>query len=87
MIKEIELDPRLYAIAQRVVSGAHVADIGAEHGHLACWLLEHNENMRMTVSDVSAPSLEKARKLLTERGHAQRVKLCVADGEREEERA
>lgn len=79
-MKEIELDARLYAIAQRVAAFAHVADIGADHGHLACWLLEHNAQMRMTVSDVSAPSLEKARTLLTQRGHAQRVKLCVANG-------
>lgn len=80
MIKEIELDQRLQEIAQRTVSCMHVADIGADHGHLACWLLEHNEKMRMTVSDVSAPSLEKAKKLLTERGHTHRVQLRVADG-------
>ena len=79
-MREIELDARLGAIAARVAGCRHVADIGADHGRLACWLLEHDETLRMTVSDVSAPSLEKARILLTERGCAPRVRLCVADG-------
>lgn len=79
-MRNMELDARLSAIAARVANCGHVADIGADHGHLACWLLEHNERMHMTVSDVSAPSLEKARRLLEQRGLARRARLCVADG-------
>lgn len=79
-MQEILLDERLETIASLVGKAASAADIGADHGRLACALLERNPGLVMTVSDVSAPSLEKARRLLRERGLLPRVRLCVADG-------
>lgn len=82
----IKLDERLGAIAALVMECAegkahfHAADIGCDHGYLTAYLLERCGQLRMTASDVSAPSLEKARGLLTAKGLAARVKLAVADG-------
>ncbi len=79
-MQDILLDERLETIASLVGEAASAADIGADHGRLACALLERSPDLMMTVSDVSAPSLEKARRLLRERGLLPRVRLCVADG-------
>ncbi|MEG0768259.1 MAG: tRNA (adenine(22)-N(1))-methyltransferase TrmK, partial [Clostridia bacterium] len=44
------------------------------------WLLESNRCMRMTVADISADSLRKARTLFEGRTLNQRVTFAVADG-------
>jgi len=75
------LDPRLGALAALVDEGAElVADIGADHGRLACALLAARPGLRMIVADISADSLAKARALLERRGFANRAELRVADG-------
>ena len=82
----IRLDERLEAIAQMVqaaVAGAPhptAADIGCDHGYLTAGLLERMPQLTMLASDVSAPSLEKARRLMAEHGLAGRARLAVADG-------
>ena len=82
----IRLDERLEAIAQMVqaaVAGAPhptAADIGCDHGYLTACLLERMPQLTMLASDVSAPSLEKARRLMAEHGLAGRARLAVADG-------
>lgn len=75
-----ELDERLSALASGVMGMKRVADIGADHGYLACYLIENNPEMHVNVSDVSAPSLDKARALLAGKGFLDRVSLTVADG-------
>lgn len=79
-MQEIQLDERLETIARLAQGAQTAADIGADHGYLACALLERDPGLRMTVSDVSAPSLEKARRLLAARGYLDRAFLCVANG-------
>ena len=80
------LDERLEALAELSAQAcpAHgaslVADIGADHGRLACALLQRLPGLRMIVSDVSADSLDKARRLLAAEGLAERAVLRVADG-------
>ncbi|MGN0996841.1 MAG: Nif3-like dinuclear metal center hexameric protein [Candidatus Ventricola sp.] len=82
----IRLDERLEAIAQLVhaaVAGAPhptAADIGCDHGYLTAGLLERMPQLTMLASDVSAPSLEKARRLMDACGLTGRVRLDVADG-------
>ena len=82
----IQLDERLSAIAQLVldaVSGKDApcaADIGCDHGQLTAYLLERNSGLSMIASDVSAPSLEKAKKLFASKGFGERAKAVVADG-------
>jgi len=80
-LREDWLDTRLQAVAACVdAEAALVADIGADHGRLACALLTARPALRMIVADVSAGSLAKAQKLLEARGLLQRTELRVADG-------
>lgn len=79
-MRDLVLDERLETLAALVGDAATAADIGADHGLLACALLERMPARRMIVSDISAPSLDKARRLLGERGLLDRARLCVADG-------
>ena len=77
----ILLDERLSAaaeLAQEALAGIErpvAADIGCDHGFLTAKLLETVPNLTMLASDVSAPSLEKARRLLAERGLTDRAAL------------
>lgn len=82
----LRLDERLGAIADLVleaVSGREApcaADVGCDHGFLTAGLLERCPSLTMIASDVSAPSLQKARELLASLGLASRAALRVADG-------
>ena len=82
----IRLDERLSAIAALVgeaIAGREkpiAADVGCDHGRLTAHLLERHPQLRMIASDVSAPSLEKARTLLAAKGLGDRAKTVVCDG-------
>lgn len=58
-----KLSKRLQTIAN-LVGGDIVSDIGCDHGKLAEYLLENKIVKKMIVSDISAPSLQKAIDLL-----------------------
>lgn len=80
------LDERLAGAAALVLDclrgkeRPRAADIGCDHGYLTAYLLERCPRLRVVASDVSAPSLEKARRLLAEKGLLARAELAVADG-------
>ncbi len=74
------LDERLAAAAALFPVCAYGADIGADHGLLSCHLLNEHICRRMCVADISAPSLEKARKLLAFHGLDARADFFVGDG-------
>ena len=82
----VQLDERLGAIAQLVLDAVShqespwAADIGCDHGQLTAYLLERCGKLSMIASDVSAPSLEKAKKLFAAKGFGERVRTVVADG-------
>ncbi len=75
-----QLDERLKKAAKIFPACAYGADIGADHGRLSCFLLAQNRCERMCVSDLSAPSLEKARRLITMHGMAERADFLVGNG-------
>lgn len=74
------LDARLQAVADRVPRCALAADIGADHGRLACWLLGKGICDRMIISDISPDSLQKARRLIERHGLQDRADFMIADG-------
>jgi len=82
----VQLDERLGAIAQLVLEAISdkkapcVADVGCDHGRLTAYLLQRCERLSMIASDVSAPSLEKAKQLFAKMGFGARVQTVVADG-------
>ena len=82
----IQLDERLSAIAEMVLEAVQgcenpcAADIGCDHGQLTAHLLARREDLFMIASDVSAPSLEKARRLLAAKRLDSRAQVVCADG-------
>lgn len=75
-----QLDTRLRAAADWVEHKGVCADIGCDHGLLGATLLMENRCSRLLAADLSAPSLERARTLLTRLGLSQRATFAVADG-------
>lgn len=82
----IRLDERLGAIAELVLQlivdkeSPVVADIGCDHGQLSAYLLERHDTLHVLAGDVSAHSLEKAKKLIAAKGLSDRARFDVADG-------
>ena len=73
-------DNRLKAIFNLLPDGGTVADIGTDHGKLGCELLTKNKCRRVWFTDISAPSLEKARLLAAKSGVSDRAEFFVGDG-------
>ena len=78
--RHIALDPRLSAIAAMVGQCESYADIGCDHGRLGAFLLQTNRCRRAQLTDISADSLMKARRLIGLLGLTDRVDFCVGDG-------
>lgn len=74
------LDERLACAAALFPACEYGADIGADHGRLSCALLASGKCRRMCVADISAESLEKAKRLLRLHGLGERADFSVSDG-------
>ena len=78
--KRVSLDPRLSMIARMLGPCDSYADIGCDHGRLGAFLLQSGQCRRAQLTDISEPSLEKARRLIALLGLTDRVRFCVGDG-------
>ena len=78
--KKISLDPRLSKIAEMLGTCEKCADIGSDHGRLGAFLLQHGQCSKVYLTDISAPSLDKARKLCALIGFKDEVEFRVGDG-------
>ena len=78
--KKISLDPRLSKIAEMLGTCVSCADIGSDHGRLGAFLLQGGQCSKVYLTDISAPSLDKARKLCALIGFKDEVKFRVGDG-------
>lgn len=78
--KRIALDPRLSMIAEMVGRCSSYADVGCDHGRLGASLLQKDWVDRAVLTDISAPSLDKARALIRLLGLKERTKFVVCDG-------
>lgn len=78
--KRIVLDPRLSMIAELVGKCERYADIGCDHGRLGAFLLQSGCCRRAQLTDISSPSLDKARRLIALLGFKDSVDFCVGDG-------
>ena len=76
----IELDERLNMLAALTPVCPVAADVGADHGFLGAWLLENRRCERVQFLDISAPSLEKARRLIEDMQLEERSVFSVGDG-------
>lgn len=74
------MDERLSLIYEMVPPCRLAADIGTDHGYLICALVETGRARRGIAADISAPSLDKARKEIEGRGLSDRIQLVLGDG-------
>ena len=74
------MDERLETAAALFPEVYIVADIGANHGLLACYLLETRRAERMWLTDISAKALSRARQNIAARGLQSRTVFAVGDG-------
>ena len=82
MDKHITLDPRLFALAALVGHCESYADIGCDHGRLGAYLLQTGRVSHAQLTDISADSIQKARRLIALLGLSDKVDFCVGDGAR-----
>lgn len=75
----IRLDQRLTKIASLVDYGA-VADMGCDHGKLSYYLIGTDRASKVIATDISAPSLAKAKELARENGVGERMLTRLGDG-------
>ncbi len=78
--KRLRLKPRLAAAADMLSGLGTVADIGCDHGRLACALLQSGAAKRCIAIDCSAASIEKCARLATLVGVSDRLELRLGDG-------
>lgn len=75
-------DERLSEIIAMLPKCSVVADIGTDHGRLGVQLLLMGMCEKVWFTDISAPSLQKARELVERRGLQDRAEFFVGDGAR-----
>lgn len=80
MRNSVQLRPRLQAAADMITNSKHAADIGCDHGRLSIALLQQGRTDRITASDISEPSLKKAKLLAQKCGLSHRISTVVSDG-------
>lgn len=79
-MNKLKLSKRLQRIVSLVDCGDLVVDIGCDHGKVLAELFLENKIKRAIATDISAPSVEKTKKLLTELGYIDFCKILVGDG-------
>lgn len=79
-MRESTLSPRLFSIAQWVHPGAHVADIGADHGQLSVWLLKSERAQFVIATDLRDGPLSAARSLVAKNKLEDRCRFIRCDG-------
>lgn len=75
-----KLDNRLKQALLLASPGKVAADIGADHGQLSAALLQSGYTEHVLVSDISEPSLNKARSALSSMNLYHKATFAVADG-------
>ncbi len=76
----IQLDARLQKIASLIGTVGCVADVGCDHGKLSYYLVGTERAERVIATDISAPSLQKARELALQNGVSHLVDTRLGDG-------
>ena len=75
-------DKRLNLLAELTPKCGIAADIGTDHGYLGSELLSQGKCEEVWFTDISEPSLNKARQLVEKRGFGARARFFTGDGAR-----
>lgn len=78
--RRIRLGARLSLAADMLAGVRSAADIGCDHGRLACALAQRDEHCRVIAVDISADSLNKCARLAEHVGVDARVETRLGDG-------
>lgn len=76
----MELSLRLQAVVEACVPLPVWADVGCDHGQVSAALVRTGKAQRVIATDVSGPSLDKARALALALGLCARIECRVGDG-------
>lgn len=71
---------RLQRIFDLIEPTSSFADVGCDHGFIAKSVIESGKSQKVTISDVSLPSLQKAEKLLRKQINEGKVTSVCCDG-------
>lgn len=78
--RKMKLSARLNAVARLVPPVHTLADIGTDHGYIPIYLIQHKRIKRAIAADISAGSLDKARRLIREHGLEECVETRLGSG-------
>lgn len=76
----MKLSNRLLTCAKLVQPGSRAVDVGADHGHLAIYLLSEEICAHVTASDLREGPLSAAMHNAAEAGVADQMDFCLSDG-------
>ncbi len=79
----INLTPRLLAVASLVKGGGIIADIGTDHGYLPVYLIQKGTVIGAIAADIGKMPLQNACKSVEEYGLENKIELRLSDGLRE----
>lgn len=79
-MKELELTPRLQAVAELVPANAALADIGTDHAYLPAWLLGRGRVRRAIAADINKGPLDRARLTAQQYNCAEQMEFRLCDG-------
>lgn len=80
MENRLRLKPRLAAVARQVRQGVIAADVGTDHGYLACFLAQEDICPMIYASDLNRAPLEQAARTVRECRLEGRVIPLLSDG-------
>ena len=76
----IRLSPRLQRIADYVLAGAKVIDVGTDHAYIPIWLLQEGVSSAAVATDIKPGPLSNAAKDAEKAGVSDRLELLLCDG-------
>lgn len=80
-MKELELSPRLMALARQVPEGAKLADIGTDHAYLPVWLIRQGIVSEAIAADLREGPLARGREVACQWGvPEERLSFRCCDG-------
>ena len=77
---KIKLSPRLQRIADYVLPGSTVIDVGTDHAYIPIWLLQNGISASAYATDIRTGPLQRAAKDAEDAGVSNRLTLLLCDG-------